>query len=174
MDPHATAGAHAARLFASHQPWLLRRLRRYLGCAEDAQDVASDTFVQVILHPDPRAIAQPEAFLTTVAKRLVARLWRRRAIEQAYLERLQWQCEETAPSTEHQLMAVQALQEIDAWLSKLPIPARLAFLYRVMDDMSHEDIAARLGVSVRTVGRYLREAMLVCASMDDGAARGGS
>jgi RNA polymerase sigma-19 factor, ECF subfamily len=167
MDPHATAGAHAARLFASHQPWLLRRLRRSLGCPEDAQDIASDTFVQVIQHPDVGAIVQPEAFLTTIAKRLVARLWRRRAIERAYLDRLSFHAEETAPSAEQHLVAVQTLQRVDAWLSKLPIPARLAFLYSVMDEMSHEAIAKRLHVSVRTVGRYLHQAMMVCASVDE-------
>jgi RNA polymerase sigma-70 factor (ECF subfamily) len=47
-------------------------------------------------------------------------------------------------------------------MRQLPIRVRMAFLYRVLDDMSHEEIASKLGVSVRTIGRYLQQATLQC------------
>jgi len=162
MGYDASSHTPVARLFASHHPWLMRRMRRYLPCIQDAEDVVADTFTQVVQHPDIGSIVQPEAFLTTIAKRLTTRLWRKRAIERAYLERMAQAREEWGTSAEQQLVALQTLQEIDGWLHQLPVRVRLAFLYRVLDDLSHDEIALRLQVSVRTVGRYLRQAMLRC------------
>jgi len=166
MNQDTSTAACVARLYASHQPWLLRRIRRWLSCPQDAEDIAADTFVQVIQHTDPLAIDEPQAFLTTIARRLTTRLWRRRELEKAYLERLQQLPRGSCPSAEEQLAALQALQQLDAWMRPLAVNVRLAFLYRVLDDMDHAEIARRLRVSVRTVGRYLSQAALACAKAD--------
>ena len=51
---------------------------------------------------------------------------------------------------------------VDRSMQSLPAPARAAFLYSQLDGMGHEQIAQQLGVSVRTVGRYLRQAWSCC------------
>jgi len=162
MNQDASAADHVTRLYVRHHAWLLGRLRRKLPCLQDAEDITADTFVQVIQHPQPHAIVEPEAFLATIARRLVSRLWRRRHLEQAYLARLQQLPDEFGSSPEQQMAAMQALHDIDGWMRQLPIRVRMAFLYRVLDDMSHEEIASKLGVSVRTIGRYLQQATLQC------------
>jgi RNA polymerase sigma-70 factor (ECF subfamily) len=164
MERDASSTAYLASLYTSHQPRLLRRIRRQLPCLQDAEDVAAETFAQVVQMPDAHQIAEPEAFLTTIARRLTMRLWRRRQVESAYLARLQLLPEQTCPSAEEQLMAIQALQQIDAWMHRLPVPARMAFLLRMLDGLDHDSIARRLGVSVRTVGRYLQQATLCCVA----------
>jgi len=172
MKQDTSPAACVARLYASHQPWLLRRVRRWLSCPQDAEDVAADTFVQLIQHADPFAIDEPQAFLTTIAKRLATRLWRRRELEKAYLERLQQLPQASWPSAEEQLAALQTLQQLDIWMRPLAANVRLAFLYRVLDDMDHAEIAQRLRVSVRTVGRYLSQAALACAKAELAAGPG--
>ncbi|MBV6303644.1 sigma-70 family RNA polymerase sigma factor [Candidimonas humi] len=170
MERDASSTAYLAELYASHQPRLLRRIRRQLPCLQDAEDVTAETFAQVVQMPDARQIAEPEAFLTTIARRLAMRLWRRRRVENVYLSRLQTMPEHTCPSAEEQLMAIQALQQLDAWMHRLPIPVRMAFLLRMLDGLDHETIARRLGVSVRTVGRYLQQATLCCIAAGRGQA----
>ena len=55
------------QLFGDHHGWLLGRLRARLGCGEDAADMAAETFAQVVAAPDPQAIREPRALLTTIA-----------------------------------------------------------------------------------------------------------
>ncbi|MNL84550.1 putative RNA polymerase sigma factor FecI [compost metagenome] len=52
--------------------------------------------------------------------------------------------------------------QIDRVLHGLPLPVRSAFLYSQLDGLPQEEIAARLGVSVRTVARYLTQALRHC------------
>jgi len=72
-------------LFRSHYQWLCARLRRHLDSSAHAEDIAADTFVQLLSSPGVVPIRQPRALLTTIAQRLMYQLWRRRD-----LERLIW------------------------------------------------------------------------------------
>ncbi|WP_354670267.1 sigma factor [Janthinobacterium sp. SUN073] len=75
--------------------WLPGWLHRKLGHAGDAPDLAQDTFLRVLTAPDnyPEKQAgwrlrEPRAYLTLIGKRLMAKLFRRRSLEQAYLDAL--------------------------------------------------------------------------------------
>ncbi|KAF1050223.1 sigma-70 family RNA polymerase sigma factor [Xylophilus sp.] len=164
MDRLPTAERTIAQLFTDYHPWLLARVRRKLSSRADAGDIAAETFVQVVRHPDPGSIREPEAFLTVVAKRLVWRLLRRRDLEEAYLEHLRHHAPQAGPSAEERLVVIQTLQALDRWMQDLPAAVRLAFLFSAVDGMEHGEIARRLGVSVRTVGRYVERALLRCVA----------
>jgi DNA-directed RNA polymerase specialized sigma24 family protein len=59
-------------IYVDHHAWLVAWLRRRLGCMENAQDLAQDTFLRVLRRPDGLAQArEPRAWLTTVAQGLV-------------------------------------------------------------------------------------------------------
>ncbi len=86
-------------LYLDHHPWLQSLLRKRLGNREDAADLAHDTFVRVMRSElSPTDLCEPRGFLATVARGLVADLFRRRTLEQAYLEYLAALPEEQAPS----------------------------------------------------------------------------
>ena len=107
-------------LYLDHHPWLQSLLRKRLGNREDAADLAHDTFVRVMRSElSPTDLCEPRGFLATVARGLVADLFRRRTLEQAYLEYLVALPEEQAPSPEDQAQAQQALLEVDALLARL-------------------------------------------------------
>ncbi|MNY74552.1 putative RNA polymerase sigma factor FecI [compost metagenome] len=57
---------------------------------------------------------------------------------------------------------MQTLREVDALLAALSDKVRTAFLLSQLDGLTYEQIGAELGVSVRTVKRYMAEAFTHC------------
>ncbi len=155
----------ATRLFIEHQPWLLQRLQGRLNNRADAEDLASETFLRVIVLPDLAAIDTPRAFLTTVAKRLLFNLWRRRDLEQAYLNAIAHLPESLAPSPEERALLIESLEEIAAALATLSDKARRAFLMSQLDGMTYAEIGERLGVSASMVRRYMVQGWEACAQV---------
>ncbi len=151
------------RFYADHHGWLNGWLRRQLGCSQRAADLAQDTFVRVLSKDDDMAaIREPRAYLHTIAKGLLINHWRRRQIEQAYLDALALQPERVVPSPESQALIVETLLRIDAMLAQLPTRVRSAFLMSQLHGMTYAAIAAELGVSERMVKKYMAQAMLHC------------
>lgn len=164
MSNLAPASGDAVHLlYRAHHGWLHSWLRSRLGNPSDAADLAQDTFVRVLRHRhELAALREPRAYLTTVAKRLVLNLYRRRSLEQAYLDALAAMPEAQAPSPEQRLLILEALQEIDAMLAGLPRPARQAFLMAQIEGLGHLEIATRLNVSTRSVHRYIAKGYEQC------------
>ncbi len=151
------------RFYADHHGWLNGWLRRQLGCSQRAADLAQDTFVRVLSKDDDMAaIREPRAYLHTIAKGLLINHWRRRQIEQAYLDALALQPEPVTPSPESQALIVETLLRIDAMLTQLPTRVRSAFLMSQLHGMTYAAIATELGVSERMVKKYMAQAMLHC------------
>ena len=78
---------HVGGLFRAHYPWLCARLRQHLGASASVEDIAADTFVQLLESPNLTPIREPRALLTTIARRRVYELWRRANLERQHLER---------------------------------------------------------------------------------------
>lgn len=157
-------------LYSEHHGWLHAWLRRKLGCAHNAADVAQDTFLRILASRDGLlGIREPRAFLTTTAKRLLLDRARRQVIEQAYLAELTLAAETIPghPSPEDVLEAVQALEQIGAALQAVSVKAREAFLMHYLDGETHGAIAGRLGVSTRMVQKYLAQCLLQCCRVRD-------
>jgi RNA polymerase sigma-70 factor (ECF subfamily) len=165
MPPLVGQGFHPLhQLYSEHHGWLKGWLNRRLGNHGDAADLAQDTFLRLLLTPADRQqpITAPRAYLATIAKRLMLNLYRRRTLEQAYLEALAQLSVEHAPSLERQALILEALHEVDAVLSRLPVKARKAFLLYQLEGCDQQAIAQTLDVSVRTVQRYLSTAFEEC------------
>jgi RNA polymerase sigma factor (sigma-70 family) len=155
-------------LYCDHHGWLQSWLRRRLGNAADAADLAHDAFVRLIVTPR-RFDSTPQArsYLRSMANGLCVDLWRRRQIEEAWLETLAARPEAFAPSPEHQLTVLHALQEIDGMLNGLSAKAAKAFVLAVGCEMTDKEVAAELAVSTRMVRKYVAQAMLRCMEMEE-------
>lgn len=163
--PHSTLVPQDAvdGLYRDHHGWLDGWLRKKLGNACDAADLAHDTFVRVLRHrAELAAVREPRAYLTTIAGRLLLNHYRRRSLERAFLEALAALPEAQAPSPEQRLLILQTLDQIDAMLHALPARVRQAFLLSQLEQRSHAEIAAQLNVSVRTVQRYIVQGYEQC------------
>ncbi|MGA4632429.1 sigma-70 family RNA polymerase sigma factor [Pseudomonas solani] len=157
--------AHSSRLedlYQDHNGWLNGWLRRRLGCPQSAADLAQDTFVRVLSARELPPLAEPRAFLTTIAKRVLSNHFRRQDLERAYLDALLQLPEQLAPSEEEKAIILQTLVELDQLLDALPSAVRRAFLLSQVDGLSHAEVARELGISIATVKRHLQKALLRC------------
>ncbi|WP_235033804.1 sigma-70 family RNA polymerase sigma factor [Pantoea sp. 18069] len=162
LPPQPSSVPAVEALYVEHHGWLQMWLRKKLSNAADAADIAHDTFVRVLASRSRTRIAEPRAFLTTVARGLVIDTWRRQEIERAYREALLRQPEQFAPSPEAHLVIVETLARIDQLLDGLKPKVRTAFLLAQIEEMHHGAIAERMGVSARSVDRYVAEGLYHC------------
>ena len=153
-------------LYFDHHGWLQAWLRRRLGDAHRAADLTHDTFLRLLSRPQASEPHEPRAFLTTVAKRVLASHWRREQLEQAYLDALRSLPATLAPSPEDRAIVLQALHELDGLLDGLPAVVKRAFLLCQLDGLSQREIALQLGITERTVRRYLTRAAEQCYFAD--------
>lgn len=161
-SPSPSLSAHVESLYLAHHGWLQGWLRKKVGNAFDAADLAQSTFLKVLGTKGLDQLQEPRAYLTTIARNLLINQVRRRAIEQAYLDALAAMPEPVAPPPEVRLMVLETLVEIDRRLGRLPALAKQAFLLAQLEGLGHGEIAAELGISISTVKRHLAKAAMRC------------
>lgn len=149
-------------LYREHNGWLHGWLRQRLNNSADAADLAQDTFIRVLLARTAGTLNEPRHYLATIARGLVIDLYRRRSLENAYLEALTLQPEHHAPSAEVRAAIIDTLMAIDRMLDGLGPRTRAIFLAVQLDGLSYEKAAERLGVSVSTVRKHLARALMHC------------
>jgi RNA polymerase sigma-19 factor, ECF subfamily len=151
-------------LYREHYAWLTAWLRGRLGhCSDRAADFAQDTFLR-ILQADtrPPMLQQPRPYLATIARGLLVDHYRRQDLERAYLAELAAWPERLQPSPEEQALLLETLLAIDRMLDGLGDKVKQAFLLVQLDGLGYADVAARLGVSVSSVKKYMHKAVLQC------------
>ena len=149
-------------LYRSHHSWLSTWLRRRVGCHAHAADLAQDTFVRLLKARPAQPLREPRAYLSSVARGLMIDQFRRRALEQAYLESLAALPPSETPSEEQRCVILDTLERLDRLLMELKPRVRQVFMHAQLDEMSCQKIAERIGVSRATVERDLARAMAVC------------
>ncbi|MBF8728696.1 sigma-70 family RNA polymerase sigma factor [Pseudomonas putida] len=149
-------------LYSAHHGWLHTWLRHRLGNAADAADVAQDTFMRLLQRREHLQIQQPRAFLRTVARGLIIDHWRREELHKAYLEALALVPEANTPDVETRELLLELLERIAKMLDGLKPKVRTAFLLAQCEGLRHQEIAQQMGVSVRTVERYIADALYHC------------
>ena len=89
-------------------------------------------------------------------------LFRRNALERAWLEMLAQLPQAMVPSPELQHIQLETLQQVDAMLDGLSRKARAAFLFSQLEGLTYAEIAERLMVSVSSVKKYVARATEHC------------
>ena len=158
--------AAISNLYSEHHGWLFGWLRRKLGCAQNAEDRAQDTFTRILNARESVAtLREPRAFLSTTARRLIIDQVRRKQIENAYLQELALtaQALEGFQSPEQILTTLEALEHIAFILEGMQDKVRQAFVLYYLDGLKQSEIARQLALSDRTVRKYLIQALLHCS-----------
>lgn len=163
--PHASYPVQ--QLYQQHHGWLYHWLKRKLNNSCDAADLAQDTFVRLL--SSSRNLSQlgqePRALLTHIAKGLVIDQWRRRQVEQNYLEALAHLPHHYAPSAEQQFLILEALIQVDKILRDLPEITRTIFLLSQIEAYTYQEIATFTGLALITVKRHMRTAFGACLTL---------
>lgn len=162
--PVTVDAAHreVAGLYNEHHRWLSAWLRKRLGDAHQAADIAHDIFVRLLAREEPVQAREPRAFLTTVAQRALFSHYRRQQLERAYLEALAHCAPQLAAAPEERAILLETLVEIDRMLDGLPAVVRKAFLLSQLDGLKQAEIAQELGISLASVKRHLVKAGMHC------------
>jgi RNA polymerase sigma-19 factor, ECF subfamily len=143
-------------LYHAHHAWLVSWLKRRLGCIHHANDLAHDTFLRLITKSLSIAhLDEPRAFLSTIAHGLMVDQFRRKAIEQAYLQSIMYLPHAMAASPEEELAILETLVQIDQLLNGLKPVVRTVFLLSKLEGHTYSEIAATLGISLRTVEAHM-------------------
>lgn len=166
--PTRTSASDTAltELYREHHPWLLQWLYKKLDCSWQSADMAQDTFVRLMTssacQSQIQQLNQPRSFLATVARRVLIDHFRRKSLEQAWLEQLAAQPEPLAISAEEQTLILETLCRIDDMLEDLGDKVRQAFLMSQLEGMKYAEIAQALDVSVSSVKKYMARATEHC------------
>lgn len=154
-------------LYVEHGEWLRHWLRRKLGCREQAADIAQDTFVRLLAQRQQVRLSFPRGYLSRIARSLMIDQYRRRLLEQAYLDSLAAAPTPVAFCAEQREMIMQALVQIDKLLDGLGTRTREVFLLAQLDGLKHVEIARQLGLSTNTVSKHFVRAMTHCLLLMD-------
>ena len=164
--PETMPHAQLERLYREHHGWLHGWLRQRLNNSADAADLAQDTFIRVLLARSASSLREPRAYLSTVARSLMIDMFRRRSLEQAYLETLAAFPETLDNSPETRLLIIETLVQIDTLLDGLGSRTRDIFLMAQLDGLSYVEISRRLGLSVNTVKKHAVRALTHCLLLE--------
>lgn len=154
-------------LYRAHHGWIQQWLQRKLGNASDAAELAQDVFVRLLSTPRQFNDAEhARAYLGRMSRHLCVDFWRRRRVEQAYLDVLAAQPEHQVPSLEHQAIILETLGQLQAMLERMPKRVAETFLLVQLQGLTQREVAQRLGVSERSVSNYLTQAMYQCLLLE--------
>ncbi|MBK5537388.1 sigma-70 family RNA polymerase sigma factor [Pseudomonas sp. TH05] len=154
-------------LYQEHHGWIRAWLNKKLGNSSDAAELAHDVFLRLLSKPrEFSSDSHARAYLSAMSRHVCVDYWRRQKVERAWMEVLASRPEACAPSEEHRAMVLEALHQVQAMLERLPAKVAEAFLLAQLHGLGYRAIAARLGVSERTVTSYMSQAMFQCLLLE--------
>ena len=166
MSPEQENTQRVGDIYIEHHQWLKGWIRKKLGCNELAADLTQDTFVRLLKKSNASWNGRgPKGLLATIARGLFIDHWRRKQIEQAWLESLANLEADFQPSAEHCAEMIEVLCQLDAVISKMPMKVANTLLLSQLHGLTYREIADHLSVSERMVKRYMAQAMLQCVML---------
>ncbi|MBN7809276.1 RNA polymerase sigma factor [Agrobacterium rosae] len=132
-----------------------------LGSRDDAEDVVQDAYLQ-FTPGNPRLPLPPRSYLFRIVRNLSFNRRSRKKVEASVLDDIPWWAVPEAGETpERSLLFSEQVKNVSAAVERLSEKQRVVLhLYR-FEELTLKDIAARLGVSVPTVHRLLKDAMMM-------------
>lgn len=151
---------------------LIRFLRRRLGDTDEVHDIAQELYCQIARQPDTSSIRQPRAYLFRAARNLILnRRQHRRCTHADGHFSIDEACESevicAAPSPERVMQDRQKLENVAKAMGDLSPKCRRAFVLVRFKGLSYKQTAAEMGLSVKSIEYYMRQALNhICASVD--------
>lgn len=130
---------------------------------QDAEDLMQDAYLQLLQRDNQDEVREPRAFLCRIIANLSVDAWRKSnrkgvpefEIDSVELENLACQ----KPGPEALASGLLNFGNFLSVLEGLPESHRHAFILNKIEGLTHAEIASRLGVSTKSIQRYLVEAM---------------
>jgi RNA polymerase sigma factor (sigma-70 family) len=152
-------GFHLDAVYRSEAPRLARFLRKRLPRTEDPQDFVQEAFARLAGSSPNSLLRNPEAYLQRIVRNLLIDR-SRRAIKVQYVELGDDLGVAVAPDQAHEIEASDTRRLYRTAVDALPARTREVFLLSRVEDIGYKEIAARLGISIRTVEWHVAEAIV--------------
>jgi RNA polymerase sigma-70 factor, ECF subfamily len=160
------------RLARQHKDDVYRQMLRVCGNSEDAEDVLIDALLKA--YRGMGALSAEEAFRTwlgRIASRVCWQLRRREALmpllQLSALEQENAEIPDPAPTAEDQAAGVQIKEIFRAALASLPAEYREVYELRAIEELSGQETAERLGISIAAMkSRWHRARKLLRERLD--------
>ena len=130
-----------------------------MGSPEATEEIVQEAFLRT--YEQGAAVHTPRAFLFSIARNLASKARRHDQV----VERVPWEDPHTQQlypdqqSPEESLLFAERIHLLRAAIERLPPQCRTAFALKVFHDCSYQEIAARLGVSMKTVENHISLAL---------------
>ena len=154
------------KLFAQHDQALRLFLRGRSVALDEIEDLVQELFTRLmgsqrLEEKMAAATGSNRSYLLTMANGLIVDRWRKRRVRNAYASaQREIEADRIDERTPERIVAAQL--ELEAYMAvilKMPVNWCVALVLKRIRNMSYEDIALHMGVTVRQVERYLRRAM---------------
>lgn len=150
-----------------HEAALMRFLTRAWSNSAEVPDLRQDIYVRVYEAAASSRPQSPKSFLFTTARHLITdRLRRQRVVSidaVGDLESLNLLVEDLGP--ERRLGAYQELKRLSQAVDALPPKCREIFWMRRVFEMPQREVAARMGISEKTVEKHVMKGMRLLADV---------
>jgi RNA polymerase sigma factor (sigma-70 family) len=134
---------------------LVRRLARRLNSRDKAQEALHETFLKLNAAPLVGEVRNPFAYVYRMTLNLAHNARQREARMIPVAPSLLHALADEAPSPERDALARVDVGKMHDILASFPERRRAIFLARWRDDLTHGEIALRLGIHKRTVQKEL-------------------
>jgi RNA polymerase sigma-70 factor (ECF subfamily) len=162
---HGAACPDAARqrldaLYRDHASGLGRRLRARVGSGEEASDIVHEAFARLLGSTSLERLRKPEAFLNRIVRNLLIDRSRRVANRALHVP-IDADTDLAVPPDQADGIELEQMRDrYREAVAALPERMREVFLLHRVQDLSYKEIAARLGISVRTVEWHIAQAIV--------------
>jgi RNA polymerase sigma factor (sigma-70 family) len=141
---------------------LERFFGKRIGRQVDVDDLVQEVFLRLAGGGKIESVERPEAYLFKTASNVLTDRSRRLSARAAadhepYDEAVHGSAQETF-SPERALLGAQAIEQLVAALYELPERTRVVWALYHFEDMAHQEIACRLGITVSTIEKHIGRA----------------
>lgn len=153
-------------LYLQHRPALIDYATRILGSREAAEDIVQDAYIKFTpAQSQAGSPSQATAYLYRVVRNLSFDVLKRRKVEARQQERepLPWTIPSEIETPEQAVMFCDQVRVASEALASLPDEARRAVEMYRFGGYTMEEVARSLDVSVATVHRHVKTAMMKIA-----------
>ncbi|PPK63753.1 RNA polymerase sigma-70 factor (ECF subfamily) [Methylobacter tundripaludum] len=163
--------AAITQLIKAYDQELRRVMYRRCGCIETAADIVQETYQRMMTGNLWQQAENPRALMHRIAANLATDHERRYKVRDHYVDNVDFLSEALQSSNgidpEQIIAGHQRLDTLAEAVNQLPPKCRIVFVLRKIEDLSHAEIAERLGISRNMVEKHLRNAMQKLQQLDD-------
>lgn len=147
-----------------HYDELVDHVRRRFGERIFAREVIHDLCLQLLEQDEKQGVRTPVALLRKIASDMAISRYRSERRRQGWVVGVsvlpQVVC--GAPSQERHLDGERALELLAEAIASLPPRCQMVFVMHKVHELPQAEVAARLGISLKTVEKHLRLGMGIC------------